>query len=336
MIIQTNNENVYKFYNKIIYGGIAGVVSRTLTAPLELSKIRNQNSHVANTSLFKMASDEGFKALWKGNMANCVRIFPQNGINFALQDKVKTQLQTSSVFQFNVVQASVLSATLSGMVSMATIYPFENARTRLSLQKNNEVYKNLVDVFKKTPITHLYQGLRTSLMGFTPYNAIMFGTNTFLNCVLDDYRTNLSNVNLKSILSVVLGVSHPMVANDIFLKHINLRRKMNLYDTYIEPYRKLIVGGLSGCIAVSITYPTDLIRRRQQIQGLYSPTKTTNNAVKKGLLFIAKDIIKTDGVKGLYRGLGACYLKIFPSMAITFYTYDLLKWYFSPDDVWNK
>lgn len=311
MIIQTNNENVYKFYNKIIYGGIAGVVSRTLTAPLELSKIRNQNSHVANTSLFKMASDEGFKALWKGNMANCVRIFPQNGINFALQDKVKTQLQTSTVFQFNVVQASVLSATLSGMVSMATIYPFENARTRLSLQKNNEVYKNLVDVFKKTPITQLYQGLRTSLMGFTPYNAIMFGTNTFLNGVLDDYRYRAG-----------------LFSDD-------LTQEIKFYDTFIKPYRKLIVGGLSGCIAVSITYPTDLIRRRQQIQGLYAPTKTTNNAVKKGLLFIAKDIIKTDGVKGLYRGLGACYLKIFPSMAITFYTYDLLKWYFSPGDVWN-
>lgn len=145
-----------------------------------------------------------------------------------------------------------------------------------------------------------------------------------------DYRTKLSNDNLK------LGVSHPMVDNDIYLKHINLSRKMSLYDTYIEPYKKIFVGGLSGCIAVTLTYPTDLIRRRQQIQGLYAPTKTTNNTVKKGLLFIAKDIIKTDGVKGLYRGLGPCYLKIFSSMAITFYTYDLLKWYFSPGDVWNK
>ena len=305
-----NNRNT--FYSKFVYGGIAGIVSRTLTAPLELSKIRNQNSHVAKTSLLTMMKTEGIKALWKGNMANCVRIFPQNGINFAIQDKVKTQLQTSSVFQFNVVQASVLSATLSGMVSMATIYPFENARTRLSLQKNNEVYKNLVDVFKKTPITHLYQGLRTSLMGFTPYNAIMFGTNTFLNGVLDDYRYRAG------------------------LFSDELTQEIKNYDKFIKPYRKLIVGGLSGCIAVSITYPTDLIRRRQQIQGLYSPTKTTNNTAKKGLLFIAKDIIKTDGVKGLYRGLGACYLKIFPSMAITFYTYDLLKWYFSPGDVWNK
>ena len=82
-----------------------------------------------------------------------------------------------------------------------------------------------------------------------------------------------------------------------------------------------MIGGLSGCFAVSITYPTDFIRRRQQILGNLHYSKTFT---QRTFIGIAREIIRVQGIKGLYKGLIPCYMKIFPSMAITFLTYNKL------------
>jgi hypothetical protein len=95
------------------------------------------------------------------------------------------------------------------------------------------------------------------------------------------------------------------------------------YKSYNFIYNKdinnLLAGGFSGVSAVSITYPTDLIRRRLQLQDLHS------NIVKyNGIVDCIKKIYILDGIKGFYKGLGYCYMKIFPTMAIQFFIVDYL------------
>ena len=79
----------------------------------------------------------------------------------------------------------------------------------------------------------------------------------------------------------------------------------------------LVFGGLAGCCAVSITYPTDLIRRRRQIQIIKSE--------KGNYLGIANDILKSEGIKGFYTGLKATYYKVIPSTALAFAINEFLK-----------
>lgn len=85
---------------------------------------------------------------------------------------------------------------------------------------------------------------------------------------------------------------------------------------------KLISGGLSAMLAVTITYPSDLIRRRLQLQGF-------DNSVPKynGILDAVMKIKKTEGYRGLYRGLLANYLKSGPTFAIQFWCLELFKDY---------
>jgi hypothetical protein len=165
---------------------------------------------------------------------------------------------------------------MSGMFSMIATYPLENARTRLSLQSNKNYYKNLGDVFRKTPVQDLYKGIRMSIIGFTPYTALNF---MFYN----EYK--------------------------------NLFNKYNL-----DSYSSLLSGGLAGVSALSITYPTDLIRRRLQIQG-FDPNVPKYN----GILDCARKIITTEGIIGLYSGLWISYLKAFPSVAIQFWSFEFIK-----------
>ena len=76
---------------------------------------------------------------------------------------------------------------------------------------------------------------------------------------------------------------------------------------------KVVGGGTAGITAVSITYPTDLIRRRLQLQNF-------DKSVPKysGILDCINKIVKSEGPRGLYRGLTATYIKLFPTIGIQF------------------
>lgn len=86
--------------------------------------------------------------------------------------------------------------------------------------------------------------------------------------------------------------------------------KMNLNKSG----QKLLAGGLSGILAVTITYPSDLIRRRLQLQGF-------DQAVPhySGIIDCVTKIIRYEGYRGIYRGLLATYIKLFPTAAIQFW-----------------
>jgi solute carrier family 25 phosphate transporter 23/24/25/41 len=262
------------FLNDMVIGGIAGVISRTMTAPLELLKIQNQNRFIPNTTLKEVIQKEGIKGLWKGNLVNNIRIFPQNSINFAVFEYFKNHL-FNSISNCNL--KNFLSGTTSGIIALTIIYPLENIRSRLSLQTHKNHYNGILDVFKKTPIRQLYNGLWMSILGYAPYNAFNFMFYNF------------------------------------FKKEAQKR------DLHGLPFQ-LASGGLSGSLAVSLTYPSDLIRRRLQLQGF-------DNLVPKynGIIDCIKKIYINEGIQGFYRGLMACYIKIFPAISIQFFVYENLK-----------
>lgn len=276
-------------YTDLIIGGIAGIVSRTATAPLELRKIQEQNRFMPNTTLRDVIKKEGIAGLWKGNYANCIRIFPQMAINYAVYEYTKTNcfapfLQTVDIQSQDLVH--FLSGAAGGMVSMIAIYPLENARSRLSLQTNKAHYRSLADVIRKTPPLQLYNGLRMSLMGFAPYNAMNFMFYNKYKRLMNRWIDNREDHNYQINSQVV----------------------------------NLLCGGMSGMTAVTATYPTDLIRRRLQLQGFDARVPKYN-----GIVDCIRKIYKADGIGGFYRGLGQCYIKIFPAIAIQFWTLEQLK-----------
>lgn len=71
----------------MLYGGIAGAISRTCVAPLERLKTINQvMPNTINNSIYtnirKMYIKEGFRGLYAGNFINCIRIVPKTGIQY--------------------------------------------------------------------------------------------------------------------------------------------------------------------------------------------------------------------------------------------------------------
>ena len=104
--------------------------------------------------------------------------------------------------------------------------------------------------------------------------------------------------------------------------YINSLVKDTMFDT------RLVGGAFAGIFSVSITYPTDLIRRRLQLQGFDKSVPQYT-----GILDCCRKILKTEGIPGFYRGLPATWLKTGPAVAIQFWTICKLNKLLKKDDV---
>lgn len=264
MTTQTKSKSM-SMIESILVGGTAGVVSRTMTAPIDLYKLQLQNPYMPAKSLYDVARIEGVRHLWKGNLSNCIRVFPQQAITYFVYQSTQPMLP----IQNNTIKTFVASFTGGSLATIIT-YPLETMRSRFGLQVKHSRYQGFLHAFRTTPIKHWYQGLGVCMTGFPVFNALSF--TVFHKLPPIDHETD-----------------------------------------------RIIRGGIAGMTAVTVTYPTDLLRRRMQMQGFDSSVPrytSTMDAIKQ--------ILWEQGIRGMYRGLGVCYLKLFPASGIQFYCYQWL------------
>ena len=72
---------------------------------------------------------------------------------------------------------------------------------------------------------------------------------------------------------------------------------------------------------IPVTFPLDLVRRRKQLEGAGGRA----NVYQSGLFGTFTHIVRTEGYKGLYRGILPEYCKVVPSVGLIFMTYETLK-----------
>ena len=81
----------------LLCGGIAGVLSRTLTSPLEVVKVLAQVGTPETRlgfvrSFGRIYQSEGLKAFWKGNGISCLRLVPYSAVQLAAFHKMLVSL----------------------------------------------------------------------------------------------------------------------------------------------------------------------------------------------------------------------------------------------------
>lgn len=280
----------------LLIGGISGITSRTLTAPLELHKLHKQNPFMPHSTWREVIRIEGIHGLWKGNFVNSVRIFPQMSINYYIYHMSRQHIwlpffkysypYTTPLERKQNSYIHFLSGATAGIVSTCVIYPLETIRSRLSLQTNNNHYSGVVDSVRKISIRDLYKGLAVSICGFVPFNALSFA---------------------------------------FYHKFKNTCEKIDPIRTAMYPGAvQLLAGGGAGVASITITYPTDIIRKRMQLQN-FDPNVPKYDSARDCL---RKMYLYEGGIRGVYCGLVASYVKLFPALAIQFYTMETLRTYF--------
>lgn len=270
------------FAENFALSGVAAAISKTAAAPIERVKllIQNQEEMIKQGRLNRPYSgvldctrrvyaEEGLYPFWRGNLANCLRYFPTQALNFAFKDKIKKQFKPSKEDPTYVVFGkNIASGGIAGALSLMFVYSLDYARTRLandnkSSKKGGErQYKGLLDVYRQTLATDgvagLYRGFVISCVGIVLYRGCYFGF-------------------YDSLKPILLGENSNVAAN------------------FALGYAVTVSAGL-------VSYPVDTIRRRMMMT-------SGQAVKYNGSLDCFAQIMKNEGVASLFRGAGANILR---------------------------
>jgi len=214
--------------------GVAAGVSKTAAAPIERVKllVQNQDEMIKQGRLdkpYKGVIDctrrvfvtEGVYPFWRGNLANVLRYFPTQALNFAFKDSIKATFKTSKDAHQSVkFGTNIASGGAAGTLSLTFVYSLDYARTRLANDAKGKggerMFNGLVDVYVKTMksdgIRGLYRGFTISAVGIFIYRGMYFGLyDTIKPIVLGDN----ANVGLSFILGWIVTVTAGLMSYPI-------------------------------------------------------------------------------------------------------------------------
>jgi solute carrier family 25 (adenine nucleotide translocator) protein 4/5/6/31 len=223
------------FAKDFLAGGISAAVSKTAVAPIERVKLILQvqaaNKQIVAGQEYKgiidcfvrIPKEQGFGAFWRGNLANVIRYFPTQALNFAFKDVYK-QIFLGGVDQktqfWRYFVGNLGSGGAAGATSLCFVYPLDYARTRLGADVGkgtaDRQYNGLVDCIKKTVksdgIVGLYRGFSVSVQGIIIYRAAYFGCYDTARGSLPDPKNSpfIVNFGIAQVVTICSGIlSYP-------------------------------------------------------------------------------------------------------------------------------
>lgn len=224
------------FAENFALSGAAAIISKTAAAPIERVKllVQNQDEMLKSGRLkepYKGVIDctmrtfktEGVLPFWRGNLANCIRYFPTQALNFAFKDQIKILFKSSKTDSYILkFSKNVASGGVAGALSLCFVYSLDYCRTRLandakSSKKGGErQFNGMVDVYRKTiasdGVAGLYRGFVISCVGIVVYRGCYFGFyDTLKPIVIGDEASLLMSFALGYIVTISAGlVSYPI------------------------------------------------------------------------------------------------------------------------------
>jgi len=267
-------------------GGVSAAVSKTAAAPIERVKllIQNQDEMLKSGRLgspykgigdcfSRVIAEEGFGSLWRGNLANVLRYFPTQALNFAFKDQFRRMFgyNKDKDGYWKWFAGNLASGGAAGAASLTMVYSLDYARTRLANDNKSakkgggeRQFNGLADVYRKTyasdGIAGLYRGFVISCVGIIVYRGLYFG-------MYDSLKPVLLQGNMK----------------DSFI------------GAFFLGWGITIGAGLAS-------YPLDTVRRRMMM--------TSGEAVKyNSSIHAFSEIVKKEGFSSLFKGAGANILR---------------------------
>ncbi|KAG6394789.1 hypothetical protein SASPL_145379 [Salvia splendens] len=304
-------------------GAISGAVSRTVTSPLDVIKIRFQVQLEPTTQWVLARRDvygpskytgmlqatkdifreEGFLGFWRGNVPALLMVMPYTAIQFAVMQKLKAIVSGSSNTENHLRISPYISGSVSGCAATIGSYPFDLLRTILASQGEPKVYPNmraaLFNILETRGLRGLYAGLAPTLVEIVPYAGLQFGTyDTFRHWTMA-WNQNRSR--------------YPGLDNGV------------LTDVEVS-----LCGLAAGICAKAVCHPLDVVKKRFQVQGLQRDRRYGARVGPRAYQNIHDaivQILRSEGSAGLYKGIVPSVVKAAPATAVTFVAFEYAsKW----------
>ncbi|WBW71512.1 mitochondrial carrier, ATP:ADP antiporter [Schizosaccharomyces osmophilus] len=283
-------------------GGIAGIVSRTCTAPLDRLKVmlisdtcsKPSSKYPFSTLLHtskSLYSRSGIRGFFVGNGINVLKVMPESSIKFGSYEAMKTLFGISSTQQHNPLY-SYLAGGFAGTVAQFFIYPVDTLKFRIqcsdySIQKAGQsvVFENMKQLYKSHGVRGYYRGILIGVLGMFPYSATDLGT-------------------FEGLKKTWIGI-------------LSSKDNMDPQDVKLPNGLVMVFGALSGSIGATLVFPLNVLRTRLQTQGTPGHRASYN-----GFVDCFFKTTKKEGFGALYKGLAPNLLKVAPSVAISYLVYE--------------
>jgi len=240
------------FLENFLLSGVAAAVSKTAAAPIERVKllVQNQDEMIRQGRLAepykgvvdcvqKTLRSEGVIPFWRGNLANVLRYFPTQALNFAFKDTIKAIFKVDKgAPQYVKFGTNILSGGFAGSLSLTFVYSLDYARTRLANDAKGKggerQFNGLIDVYTKTlktdGIQGLYRGFTISCVGIFIYRGMYFG-------LYDSLKPILLGEDASVLLSFLLGWGVTITAGLMSYPIDTVRRRMMMTSGSAVKYK---------------------------------------------------------------------------------------------------
>ncbi|OLQ10041.1 Mitochondrial substrate carrier family protein P [Symbiodinium microadriaticum] len=330
----------------LVVGSIAGVVAKTVTAPLDRVRLIYQVTPSKVYSLrcaIELARDiarlAGPQGLWYGHMATVYRVVPFAGVQFLMFETIMKRLSKTPeakelpLAPFWVPACAGASAAVSATIAT---YPLDVIRTRIAghleaVPRYRNYSSAVRGILEIEGFRGLFRGLSPTLLGIGPYGALSFSAFEFSKGKLRQWHgvSSDADVPLHHLLAAgsLSGASAQLLSYPIQ----TVRRRMQL------PYPEEL--GAQGSLAYANIRET--FRQIHTTEGLVALYRGASivwlkgpltvglafgvNDVLKGILHKRKEIHSSEGVPGLWRGHGATLLRVVPYSATSFTVFEPYK-----------
>ena len=306
----------------------------------------------------RMVNEEGIRSLWRGLTATLLMSTPSNIIYFTAYDTLRNHLLNYSSKLSTESASTLMSLTpiLAGCTarSMSTVLvsPIELIRTRsqASTTANASILDQLKQEINRGGVKSLFRGLIPSLCRDVPFSAIYWSSYERLKLKIYNHLVHHRQQSLPHSPSSHHDTSDHTINSGVGTVDAQDHYRMFVVSSFIS-------GSLSGMLAATITHPFDLIKTRRQIDmcelpaSQYEHVNTLINRFKdmktplssassiplpaspspssslssKSTRSLLKNIVKTEGLPGLYSGLTPRIIKIAPACAIMISSYEAAK-----------
>lgn len=312
-----------------VAGGLGGMASATLTAPLDVLKTRLQSTyyqqhlvamrtarglppietmtfarssllHIRETGeiLWQVPKVEGWRALFKGLGPNLIGVVPARAINFFAYGNGKRLIGNTFNNGQEAAWVHLCAAACAGIVTGTATNPIWLVKTRLQLDKathadgHGRQYKNAFDC---TMQTIRKEGIRGLYRGLTAsYLGVTESTLQWM--MYEQMKLSLARREARVAAS---------------------GKPPTTWDQTVAWTGKLGAAGAAKFVAALITYPHEVIRTR-----LRQAPQQDGRQKYTGLVQCFRLIWKEEGMAALYGGLVPHMFRVVPSAAIMFGTYE--------------
>ena len=279
-------------------GAGAGALTTTVCSPLDVVKMRMQLQHAivpeAQRSgdglacwLRTIYREEGVRGWFRGYSSAMLTVPLFWGVYFPCYAGAKRLLLPHCDHKPLVHMSA---AVCGGLITDVVTNPFWVARTRLVSQHMHMKYEGAerlyYSTFQTMRIIVQQEGVRGLYKGLT---------------------------------ASFLGLSHVAVQFPLYeaLKEAMAEPPEPDGSAAVGGWGVLCASTLSKLIASTMTYPHEVVRARLQDQ-------RDPSTGGRGLLDAFVQITRSEGARGLYRGLGVNLTRVIPSTAVTFVSYEWL------------